>query len=552
MRAPLGVFIISLTLSGTWNALGQDLTEAKLINALESLANEGISITNLIIDDNWQSLDRSGPNQFTHGWKDFEANPTGFPNGLKATISKIRDIHPNIQHIAVWHALLGYWGGISQSGELAKKYKTITLERKDAHLGLEDSMTVIDDDPYDNVENFYKDFYAFLSDCGIDSVKTDVQAMVDTWVSTRARRELLYNYLDSWSLAALKYFQMRAISCMSLFPHGLFYTQNNSIRPSFPVRTSDDYFPHEPDSHAWHVWTNAHNCVMMQDLNVVPDWDMFQTKHEWGEYHAAARCVSGGPIYITDEPGQYDLKVIRQIAGRTPRGKTVTLRPSVIGKSVDPFVGFHDKSLLKVGSYHGASQTGTSIIGLFNVSKQPVAELIPISAFSGIVGTQDYVVRAYSTGRVSKPTNSLSSNALLALTLNTKGYEILSAFPLMSLEGVKAETVLVATLGLIDKMTGCAATTSNFIAKQDNGRVMVDVRLKAFGVLGVYISSLPDLSIESDFMITIQGRLIPRRTVNTSAESDCVLEIDVEKAWEEMGLESGWSNEVEVKINFAS
>jgi hypothetical protein len=30
--------------------------------------------------------------------------------------------------------------------------------------------------------------------------------------------------------------------------------------------------------------------------------------------------------------------------------------------------------------------------------------------------------------------------------------------------------------------------------------------------------------------------------------SEFVLEIDVEKSWTEMELESGWSNEVEVKI----
>lgn len=50
-------------------------------------------------------------------------------------------------------------------------------------------------------------------------------------------------------------------------------------------------------------------------------------------------------------------------------------------------------------------------------------------------------------------------------------------------------------------------------------------------------------------MITIQGKLIPRQTVKMSDVSEHVLEIDVEKAWAEMELESGWSNEVEIKIN---
>jgi hypothetical protein len=49
-------------------------------------------------------------------------------------------------------------------------------------------------------------------------------------------------------------------------------------------------------------------------------------------------------------------------------------------------------------------------------------------------------------------------------------------------------------------------------------------------------------------MITIQGKVLPVHTISISKVSEFVLEIDVEKAWAEMELESGWSNEVEVKI----
>jgi hypothetical protein len=40
----------------TWNGVGQDLTEDKIFNALDELAKNEINISNLIIDDNWQSL----------------------------------------------------------------------------------------------------------------------------------------------------------------------------------------------------------------------------------------------------------------------------------------------------------------------------------------------------------------------------------------------------------------------------------------------------------------------------------------------------------------
>lgn len=45
--------------------------------------------------------------------------------------------------------------------------------------------------------------------------------------------------------------------------------------------------------------------------------------------------------------------------------------------------------------------------------------------------------------------------------------------------------------------------------------------------------------------------MIPVHTVAISAVDKYVLEIDIGKAWKEMGLESRWSNDVEVKVHFS-
>lgn len=50
--------------------------------------------------------DEHGESQFQRGWSRFEANKEGFPHGLKHTITNIRDQHPDLQHIAVWHAIV--------------------------------------------------------------------------------------------------------------------------------------------------------------------------------------------------------------------------------------------------------------------------------------------------------------------------------------------------------------------------------------------------------------------------------------------------------------
>jgi hypothetical protein len=68
---------------------------------------------------------------------------------------------------------------------------------------------------------------------------------------------------------------------------------------------------------------------------------------------------------------------------------------------------------------------------------------------------------------------------------------------------------------------------------------------------GIYISSLPSLRIERDFIATIQGQPIPPHTASVNKADQCVLEVDIEAAWNEMGLEARWSNEVEVKVYWA-
>ena len=205
----------------------------------------------------------------------------------------------------------------------------------------------------EDVSKFYDDFYRFLSDAGINAVKTDAQSMLDTWTQASARRDMTQAYLDAWMVASLRHFGGNAISCMSQIPQTLFYSQMPTNRAPILVRNSDDFFPDVPSSHTWHVWTNAHNSLFTQYLNVLPDWDMFQTVHDYSGFHAAARCVSGGPIYITDAPGEHDMNLIRQMTGQTPRGSTVIFRPSCVGKTVDPYAGYHDDCLLKIGTYHG-------------------------------------------------------------------------------------------------------------------------------------------------------------------------------------------------------
>jgi len=210
--------------------LGQNLTADKVSEALDTLSKENINITNLIIDDNWQSLS-SGETQFQRAWTDFEANKDGFPNGLKKLTTEIRQRHPNVNHIAVWHAILGYWGGVSPKGWIADNYKTIEVEKEPGVAG--GKFTVVA--PEDS-QRMYNDFYAFLASVGIDSAKTDAQFFLSMLLHAPDRRSMITEYQDAWTIAHLRHFSSRAISCMSQSPEILFHSQLPRNKPRLLVR----------------------------------------------------------------------------------------------------------------------------------------------------------------------------------------------------------------------------------------------------------------------------------------------------------------------------
>ncbi|KAF2436751.1 glycoside hydrolase [Tothia fuscella] len=519
----------------TWNGLGQDLTEDKIFDALASLKKNDIIVSNLIIDDNWQSLDNEGQNQNFRGMTDFEANKKGFPNGMKSTIEKIREENPNMQHIAVWHALLGYWGAISPNGQLAEDYKTVKVNGP--------NWTCIDPD---DIDRWYTDFYNFLQFCGIDSVKTDAQFMLDQLQSAKDRRRMIRSYQDAWSIANLRYLGARAISCMSQTPQILFHSQLPTNKPQLCVRNSDDFFPEIESSHPWHVFCNAANSHFSRHCNVLPDWDMFQTSHAWAHFHAAARCVSGGPIYITDTPGKHDVPLIRQMTAKTPRGNTVILRPPHVGKSSNPYTAYDEEKLLKIDTYVGMAKTGTGILGIFNVSQHPLTEIVLLDDFPG-TEEGEYVIRSHVGERTSKPSTRKDGKAIITESLGIKGYDILSAYAVRRYPRDGNE-IAVANLGLLGKMSGAAAVVNTIISVEKNGRLKVWTSLKALGIYGLWISDLASRSIETDLMGLMFGKPIPLDCVRKSDTDPNVLEIDLESAWKESDQKAGWSNEVAVEI----
>ena len=208
---------------------------------------------------------------------------------------------------------------------------------------------------------------------------------------------------------------------------------------------------------------------------------MFQTTlPTFASVHAAGRCISGGPIYITDTPGSHSMPIIHQMAATSIRdnSRAIVLRPSTVSLPVDPYVPYNGRRFLKLATEFGSS----SLLAVFNVSQVETSGLITLSEFQGLErdANNKYVVRQQSTGKIFGPTTSALDSTLISLTLPVAGWEFLSAFPVHRGDGFD-----VGALGLVSQLAGAAAVLACLVEK-DGTLTKVTVRVKALGILGLY------------------------------------------------------------------
>jgi hypothetical protein len=76
---------------------------------------------------------------------------------------------------------------------------------------------------------------------------------------------------------------------------------------------------------------------------------------------------------------------------------------------------------------------------------------------------------------------------------------MLCAYPLHVVQSRTRGELLLANLGLVGKMTGCAAVMGTVFEVRENGRMLVDATLKALGVLGEWSAMCFRWIVKTDF-----------------------------------------------------
>ncbi len=278
----------------SWNACWREPTEEKVIAAYKSLLEKGVKPGFVLIDDGWQD-EITGPWPGTR-IKSLNPDPKKFPRGFAEVVKELKGL--GAKYVGLWHTLNVHWGGVAKGSELEELWKGLLAE-------VDGSLVP---DPSKSFELF-KDWYSKLREWGFDFVKVDNQSFVGHAYAGRVPIEEAARKLHEGLEAAAYINSLEVLNCMAQQPENVF----NWLRSAVARNCVDYIVPHRKSRDKLHLYFNAYNALFMSQV-VWPDWDMFQSHDPWALQQAVARAVSGGPVYLTDEPGKTVAEIAKPLA----------------------------------------------------------------------------------------------------------------------------------------------------------------------------------------------------------------------------------------------
>ncbi len=425
----------------TWDAFYQEVSAAKVREGLERFAAGGVRPRMMILDDGWQStaVARTGEQRLTS----FAANEK-FEGGLGATVRMAKGEF-GVETFLVWHAVSGYWGGVD--GERLPGYGVVDQTRQFgegilAHAPSFNQIwwgNVFGLVSGQNIRRFYDDYHRALAAEGVDGVKVDSQAVLEGVAQRQGGRvPLTRAYREALEESVSKHFAGRLINCMSNAQETFYASRSSTL-----LRTSIDFFPSMPETHGSHLHTNALVGLWFGEF-MHPDWDMFQSGHEWGAFHAAGRAISGGPVYVSDKPGAHDFDVLRGLVcsdGTVLRCDGPGL-PTADTLGADPTC---DGSLLKIWNRNRAA----GVVGVFHAMFGGGREAPLLRGTVGPTDVPGFCAAEYACyAHRTKSLEVVLRDARLPVSLAERGFEVFTWVPVE--RGF-------APIGLADKVNSAGA-----------------------------------------------------------------------------------------------
>ncbi len=419
----------------TWDAFYQEVNTEGVLAGLQKARDGGVEPRFLILDDGWQDTD----GKMLRG---FGAHPGKFPAGLAELVARAKSEF-GIRLFGAWHAFEGYWYGVDPQSPAGRGYRVFDVTQSAHNRPTDEPARRALIHP-DDIARFYHDYYRELRAAGVDFVKVDNQGSLDHFLNaeTTPPTATMQRYQEAFQGAAAHHFRGETLHCLSQVGDVLFHLDSGNV-----MRNSEDYFPKRPATQGQHVFRNALNNVFMAPF-CVPDWDMFQSCQPPAPFHAAARAICGGPLYISDKPGEQNFDLLRKLITREGRALRCP-QPALPTRDCLFDDAYGQPRLFKIQNRNG----DTGVLGLFNChwdeqtkGGKPVSGRYSAADVDQLPGERFALLHHRSGAlRVASRADSFD------VSLPPLGWELVTVAPIE--QGV-------AVLGLTDKLNGSAAIVS--------------------------------------------------------------------------------------------
>ncbi|XP_015578449.1 probable galactinol--sucrose galactosyltransferase 2 isoform X2 [Ricinus communis] len=494
----------------TWDAFYHDVNPQGIKDGLRSLSEGGTPAKFLIIDDGWQNtsneFQKEGEpfiegSQFggrllsikeNHKFRKTSEALSDAPNDLKHFVSDLKSTF-GLKYVYVWHALMGYWGGLAPNAEGTEKYNpklTYPVQSpgnlanmSDISLDCMEKYGVGTIDP-ERISQFYDDLHSYLVSQNVDGVKVDVQNILETIAAGLGGRVSLTRQFQQAleeSIAA-NFKDNSIICCMGQSTDSIYHAKQSAI-----TRASDDYYPKNPATQTLHIAAVAYNSIFLGEMSL----------HDAAEFHAIARAVGGCGVYVSDKPGHHDFNILKKLV--LPDGSVLRAkypgRPTRDCLFSDPVMD--GRSLMKIWNLNKC----TGVLGAFNcqgagswpcmentqqklVSEEICGQVSPadveyLEEVSGKLWTGDCAIYSFNKGSLCR----LQKEAAFDVRLKTLECDVFTISPIK----VYHQKIEFAAMGLVNMYNSGGAVEA--VEQCDGGRITI--RGRGEGSVGAYSSREP-------------------------------------------------------------
>jgi len=327
----------------SWEYYKKNISEVIISNAFTTLEKSGAPIRWVMVDDGY--LNAKGGKLLS-----FDVDKNKFPHGWQPIINLKKD--EQIKWLGIWRNFGGYMSGVSSEHSMSDLTPYLENTKKKG--------TVLPNGTPQASKAFYDKMISNTKNNGFDFVKVDFHTRTfdnyrgtpDPVAAMRYNSEALENATHNMGVPLLNCIAQPNINSLQ--------TKHSAL-----TRSSPDYNQTDKNKNKSNTYQSFANHLWMGQT-VWGDLDMFHT-HDKRDVKpmAIARAISGGPVYISDEPSKVIPEVLYPFAYEDGKLLRTSAPATLLPESffIHPF---RDEQVFRVVA---PMQDGVAAIALFNFTE---------------------------------------------------------------------------------------------------------------------------------------------------------------------------------------